>query len=177
MKVHILESLNSLRTPGPSYKASASALQSTSDHHTNHLYNARNLGFNLFILFLDVFISHIGGSSYIQSGLPYWLSPFLILKRKTSWSQPYLSFHKIKEQSAVLLIATLHVWSTHHGWSPLKSAKTYLFSPAEPFLLDSRDGTCTESSGCDENFKMAARGTKDHLAVMKIWNDCKGYKT
>ena len=84
MRVHILESLNSLRTPGPSYKASASALQSTSDLHTNHLYNARNLGFNLFILLLDVFISHIGGSSYIQSGLPYWFSPFSILKRKTS---------------------------------------------------------------------------------------------
>ena len=54
--------MNSLRTPGPSYKASASALQSTSDLHTNHLYNARNLGFNLVILFLDVFITHFGDS-------------------------------------------------------------------------------------------------------------------
>ena len=45
-------------------------------------------GFQLVHFVLDVFISHIGGSSYIQSGLPYWLSPFSILKRKTSWSQP-----------------------------------------------------------------------------------------
>ena len=89
------------------------------------------------------------------------------------------SYHSTKSRSNLLFC-----WLPLYMSGPLIMAglhwnqrKTHLFSPAEPFLLDSRDGTCTESSGCDENFKMAARGTKDHLAVMKIWNDCKGYKT
>ena len=178
MKVHILESLNSLRTPGPSYKASASALQSTSDLHTNHLYIARNLGFNWFILCLDVFISHIGGSSYIQSGLPF-IGSLHFQYWKGKRVEASHSYHSTKSRSNLLFC-----WLPLYMSGPLIMAglhwnqrKTHLFSPAEPFLLDSRDGTCTESSGCDENFKMAARGTKDHLAVMKIWNDCKGYKT
>ena len=151
MKVHILESLNSLRTPGPSYKASASALQSTSDLHTNHLYNARNLGFNLFILFLDVFISHIGGSSYIQSGLPF-IGSLHFQYWKGKRVEASHSYHSTKSRSNLLFC-----------WLPL-----YMSGPLIMAGLHWNQRKLTFSPQRSLSSWTVAMGlAPNHLAVMK----------